>query len=329
MKNLLVPSLIFIFSVSDSSPQVLPIVARFPHTYSIVAYDKENNQMGVAVQSHYFGVGSIVTWAEPGVGAVATQSIVDVSYGPLGLNLMRAGKSAEQTLRGLLASDNTPEVRQVAMVDAKGIISAHTGDKCIAEAGHRIGENYSVQANIMLKNTVWDAMGRAFETTEGELADRLLSALNAAQKEGGDLRGKQSAAIMIVAIDPVGNIYLDRPYDLRVEDDKNPLKELERLIKIAKAYNHVSRGDDHAAEENFDEALKEYQIGMQMLPENVELRFWYATTLVMVGKVKQSLPVFKWVFAREPIWKELVPRLVLSGFLPDDKKIIKKILKEG
>ena len=328
MKNLLVPSLIFIFSVSDSSPQVLPIVSRFPHTYSIVAYDKENNQMGVAVQSHYFGVGSIVTWAEPGVGAVATQSLVDVSYGPLGLNLMRAGKSAEQTLRGLLASDHTPEVRQVAMVDAKGIISAHTGDKCIAEAGHRIGENYSVQANIMLKNTVWDAMGRAFETTEGELVDRLLSALMAAQKEGGDLRGKQSAAIMIVAIDPVGNIYLDRPYNLRVEDDKNPLKELERLIKIAKAYNHVSRGDDHAAEENFDEALKEYQIGMQMLPENVELRFWYATTLVMVGKVKQSLPVFKWVFEREPIWKELVPRLVLSGFLPDDKKIIKKILKE-
>ncbi len=305
----------------------LPVI-RNAHTYSIVAYDKKNNQMGVAVQSHYFGVGSIVTWAEPGVGAVATQSIVDVSYGPLGLNLMRAGKSAEQTLRGLLASDYTPEVRQVAMVDAKGIISAHTGDKCIAEAGHRIGENYSVQANIMLKNTVWDAMGRAFETTKGELVDRLLSALKAAQKEGGDLRGKQSAAIMIVAIDPVGNIYLDRPFDLRVEDDKNPLKELGRLIEIAKAYNHVSRGDDHAAEENFDEALKEYQIGMQMQPENVELRFWYATTLVMVGKVKQSLPVFKWVFEREPIWKELVPRLVLSGFLPDDKKIIKKILKE-
>ncbi|MCH7619495.1 MAG: DUF1028 domain-containing protein [Candidatus Marinimicrobia bacterium] len=329
MKKLLMVSLTALITISSVDAQKLHSINGNANTYSIVAYDKINNQMGVAVQSHYFGVGSIVTWAEPGVGAVATQSIVDVSYGPLGLNLMRAGKSAEQTLRGLLASDHTPEVRQVAMVDAKGIISAHTGDKCIAEAGHRIGENYSVQANIMLKNTVWDAMGRAFEATEGELVDRLLSALNAAQKEGGDLRGKQSAAIMIVAIDPVGNIYLDRPYDLRVEDDKNPLKELGRLIEIAKAYNHVSRGDDHAAEENFDEALKEYQIGMQMQPENVELRFWYATTLVMVGKVKQSLPVFKWVFEREPIWKELVPRLVLSGFLPDDKKIIKKILKEG
>lgn len=308
--------------------QSFPYPLRSAHTYSIVAFDKENNQMGVAVQSHYFGVGAIVTWAEAGVGAVATQSIVDVSYGPLGLSLMKAGKSAQQTLKGLLSADNTPEVRQVAMVDANGIIASHTGDKCIAEAGYKIGNGYSAQANIMLKNTVWDKMGEAYENTKGDLADRLLAALDAAQKEGGDLRGKQSAALMIVTIDPTGNVYLDHPYNLRVEDSPEPLKELRRLVYIAKAYNHVSRGDDYLAENHYDKALEEYKIGMEMLPDNVELRFWYATTLVLVDKLDESLPEFKWVFKREPIWKKLVPRLADSGFLPDNKKIIKKILKQ-
>ena len=328
MKILLYVTLAVSIMASNLFAQLKPPAIRNAHTYSIVAYDKENNQMGVAVQSHYFGVGAVVTWAEPGVGAVATQSIVDVSYGPLGLSLMKAGKSAQQTLKGLLSADNTPEVRQVAMVDANGIIASHTGDKCIAEAGYKIGDGYSAQANIMLKNTVWDKMGEAYEKTDGELADRLLAALDAAQKEGGDLRGKQSAAIMIVSIDPVGNVYLDRPYNLRVEDSPEPLKELRRLVYIAKAYNHVSRGDDYLAENHYDNALEQYKIGMQMLPENVELRFWYATTLVLVDKLEESLPEFKWVFKREPIWKKLVPRLAESDFLPDDKKIIKKILKQ-
>ena len=328
MKLLLSVTLAASIMASNLFAQLKPPAIRNAHTYSIVAYDKENNQMGVAVQSHYFGVGAIVTWAEPGVGAVATQSIVDVSYGPLGLSLMKAGKSAQQTLKGLLSADNTPEVRQVAMVDANGIIASHTGDKCIAEAGYKIGDGYSAQANIMLKNTVWDKMGEAYEKTEGELADRLLAALDAAQKEGGDLRGKQSAAIMIVTIVPTGNVYLDRPYNLRVEDSPEPLKELRRLVYIAKAYNHVSRGDDYLAESHYDKALEEYTIGMQMLPENVELRFWYATTLVLVDKLEESLPEFKWVFKREPIWKKLVPRLAESDFLPDDKKVIKKILKQ-
>jgi len=324
------PALSVTFAISIMAMNLFaqPNNMRIVHTYSIVAYDKENNQMGVAVQSHYFGVGSIVTWAEPGVGAVATQSIVDVSYGPLGLSLMKAGKSAQQTLKGLLSADNTPEVRQVAMVDANGIIASHTGDKCIAEAGYKIGNGYSAQANIMLKNTVWDKMGEAYENTKGDFADRLLAALDAAQKEGGDLRGKQSAALMIVTIDPTGNVYLDHPYNLRVEDSPEPLKELRRLVYIAKAYNHVSIGDDYLAENHYDKALEEYKIGMEMLPDNVELRFWYATTLVLVDKLDESLPEFKWVFKREPIWKKLVPRLADSGFLPDDKKIIKKILKQ-
>ena len=328
MKQTLYLLFFLLLITSNLHAQNYPSAIRKANTYSIVAYDKESNQMGVAVQSHYFGVGSIVTWAKPGVGAVATQSIVEVSYGPLGLSLMEAGKTAVQALRGLLAADPSSDVRQVAMVDANGIVSAHTGANCIAEAGDHIGEHYSTQANIMLKNTVWEAMGKAYEKTDGEFVDRLLAALDAAQSEGGDLRGKQSAALIIVSIDPIGNVYLDRPYDLRVEDSSEPLKELRRLVYVAKAYNHVSRGDDYAAEEKFDEALEEYKLGMQMLPDNVELRFWYATTLVMVDKVKESLPEFKWVFKREPIWRKLVPRLSASGFLPDDNKIIKKILKQ-
>ena len=329
MKSQFIVVLISLFlTVSTGFSQSSHFAVRNAHTYSIVAYDKENNQMGVAVQSHYFVVGSIVTWVEPGVGVVATQSIVEVSYGPLGLSLMKAGKSAQQALKGLLAADNTPEVRQVAMVDVNGIIASHTGDNCIAEAGYKIGDSYSAQANIMLKNTVWDKMGEAYEKTDGDLAYRLLAALDAAQKEGGDLRGKQSAAIMIVTINPTGNVYLDRPYNLRVEDSPDPLKELRRLVYIAQAYNHVSRGDDHLAENHYDLALEEYKIGMKMLPDNVELRFWYAATLVLVDKLEESLPEFKWVFKREPIWKKLVPRLAKSDFLPDDKKIIKKILKQ-
>ena len=328
MKKQVITILIILMTGTIGYSQSFPYPLRNAHTYSIVAYDKENNLMGVAVQSHYFGVGSVVTWAEPGVGAVATQSIVDVSYGPLGLSLMKAGKSAQQALKGLLSADNTPEVRQVAMVDANGIIASHTGDKCIAEAGYKIGKDYSAQANIMLKNTVWDKMGEAYEKTAGELADRLLAALDAAEKEGGDLRGKQSAALMIVTINPTGNTYIDHPYNLRVEDNPEPLKELRRLVYIAKAYNHVSIGDDHLAENNYDMALEEYEIGMKMLPENVELRSWYATTLVLVDKLEESLKDFKWVFKREPIWKKLVPRLAKNGFLPDDKKVIKKILKQ-
>ena len=155
------------------------------HTYSIVAYDPEENQFGVAVQSHYFCAGPVVPWAEPGVGAIATQAAADVSYGPLGLALLRAGKSAEQSLNGLLASDPQADVRQVAMVDAKGNVATHTGRRCIPEAGHKQGTHYSVQANLMLNNTVWDAMAHAYESASGDLAARMLGALMGAQAEGG------------------------------------------------------------------------------------------------------------------------------------------------
>ena len=173
---------------------------RFPfaHTFSIVARDPLTGQMGVAVQSHWFSTGSLVTWAEAGVGVVATQSMVEVSYGPKGLDGMRSDKSPQAVLSELLAKDDGRELRQVAMVNASGQVAAHTGARCIAEAGHETGEQFSVQANMMLKNTVWHAMAVAFASTSGELSERLMAALVAAQGEGGDIRGKHSAAMLVV-----------------------------------------------------------------------------------------------------------------------------------
>jgi uncharacterized Ntn-hydrolase superfamily protein len=195
--NLLLLSPALVVAQTDKTDKTF-VKQPLAHTYSIVARDPETGQLGVAVQSHWFSVGAIVPWAEAGVGAVATQSFVEPSYGPLGLALMRAGKSAPEALKSLLASDAQADVRQVAMIDAQGRVASHTGVYCIAAAGHRIGANYSAQANLMLKETVWDAMAKAFESAKGDLADRLLSALEAAQGEGGDIRGKQSAAIVVV-----------------------------------------------------------------------------------------------------------------------------------
>jgi len=296
------------------------------HTYSIVARDSVTGEMGVAVQSHYFSVGPVVPWAEAGVGAVATQSLVDVTYGPLGLDLMRAGRTAQDALKALLAGDKNNAVRQVAMIDASGNLAAHTGDKCIPAAGHIVGKNYSVQANLMLDDKVWPAMAKAFENTKGSLTERMLAALDAAQAEGGDIRGKQSAAILIVKGKSTGKPWQDKVLDLRVEDNPEPLKELRRLVKIAEAYHHSDLGDLALEKKDLKTALKEYAEAKRLYPESIELKFWEATALVNNGRVKESLPIFKEIFEKEPIWKELVKRLPQVDMLPKDEKVIKKIL---
>jgi len=299
---------------------------RPAHTYSIVALDKNSGELGVAVQSHWFSVGSVVPWAEAGIGAVATQSFVEASYGPLGLDLMRAGKSAEDALAALLRADKNEASRQVAMVDGRGKAAAHTGKNCIPEAGHFIGDGFSCQANLMLKNTVWKAMARAFEITKGELVDRLLAALQAAEQEGGDIRGRQSAAVIVVKAKSSGVWWKDRIYDLRIEDHPNPVAEMRRLIKINKAYNHMNLGDEYLKEKKVAEAVKEYTLGMEIYPDNPEMIFWPAVTLASSGKVEESLPLFKKVFAMDPNWAVLLPRLPKVGQFPQDKKLMQKIL---
>jgi len=299
------------------------------HTYSIVAIDKETGEMGAAVQSHWFSVGSSVIWAEAGVGAVCTQSFIEASYGPLGLELMGAGKTAEEALAGLLRADKSEAVRQVAMIDSQGRVAAHTGKMCIPEAGHFIGNGFTCQANLMLKNTVWNAMAKAFESTPGELVDRLMAALEAAEREGGDIRGKQSAAILVVKGKSSGAWWKDRIYDLRVEDNPAPLVELKRLIRLNKAYNFMNRGDDLLTENKVEEAMRSYSKAMEMYPDNAEMIFWPAVTLASMGKVDESLPLFKKVFAIDNNWAILVPRLPQVGQLPKDKALIKKILAQA
>ena len=299
------------------------------HTFSIVARDSVTGELGVAVQSHWFSVGPLVPWAEAGVGAVATQSFVDPAYGPLGLELMRSGKTARQALDGLLASDPNQAVRQVAMVDAKGNVAAHTGKKCIPAAGHIEGEQFTCEANLMLNDKVWPAMAKAYRETKGDLAERMLAALDAAQSVGGDIRGKQSAAILIVSGTSTGKPWNDRIMDLRVEDSPEPLKELRRLVNVHRAYQHENAGDLAVEKNDVEGALREYGLAETMNPENLEMKYWHAVSLVNVGKLEESLPIFKTVFQGDPNWIELTSRLPKVDLLKVDEAGLKKILSMG
>ena len=301
------------------------------HTYSIVARDPKTGDFGVAVQSHYFSVGSVVPWAESGVGAVATQSFAEPSYGPHGLTLMKSGKSPADALRELVAKDPGEAVRQVAMVDAKGRAAAHTGAQCIEAAGHHVGDGYSVQANLMADSTVWGAMSRAYEAAvssgQGDLADHLLAALDAAQQAGGDIRGQQSASLLVVRAVPGSEPGSDRIFDLRVEDHPKPLEELRRLVAIQRAYRLTDEGDRFVAREQFEEASRAYEAAVELAPGNTELVFWQAVTLWKIGRKSEARPLFAQVFAAPDgeNWRTLVPRLVRPGLLPFDPASIREI----
>jgi len=292
-------------------------IERPVHTYSIVARDAATGQMGVAVQSHWFSVGSIVTWAEAGVGAIATQSFVDPAYGPRGLELMKSGLSAEQALTALLKVDDGRDVRQVAFVDTSGTVAAHTGAACIEAAGHHVGEGYSVQANMMLNDKVVPAMAKAYESTEGDLAERLMAALEAAQSVGGDIRGKQSAAMLIVKSESTGRSWADRVLELRIEDHPTPIAEMSRLLRVHRAYEHMNAGDLAVEHDDLELAMAEYGQAAELLPDNVEVQYWAAVTLATSGMLDEALPIFRTVFAADPNWVELTKRLVKPGIIPD------------
>lgn len=319
--------LIILIGLSSELPAQLfysenPLVS----TYSIVARDPESGEMGVAVQSHWFSVGTIVTWGEAGVGVIATQSFVNPAFGPDGLELLKSGLTASEVVDKLIAEDKGRDVRQLAVIDVNGNVKSYTGKNCIPGAGNIIGENYSVQANLMLNDLVPGAMSKAFEEAEGNLADRMMAALFAAQEVGGDIRGKQSAAILIVKGKSTGKVWKDRLIDLRVEDSPEPLKELSRLIKVHRAYDHMNAGDLATEHGDMELAMKEYAAAEGMFPDNEEMKFWHATTLVNNGDFEGALPLFKEVFSKNKNWKLLTPRLVPFGLLNVNDEELQKIL---
>jgi uncharacterized Ntn-hydrolase superfamily protein len=296
------------------------------HTYSIVARDKNTGEMGVAVQSHWFSVGTIVSWGEAGVGVVATQSFVNPAFGPDGLALLKAGLNAQQALDTLIASDEGRAVRQLAILDAKGNVAVYTGSNCIPAAGHHRGDNYSVQANLMRNDKVWPAMSQAFEKSQGSLAERLLTALEAGETAGGDIRGKQSAAILVVAPKSTNQPWTDRIVDLQIADHSEPLVEMRRLLKVHKAYEYMNRGDLAMEYGDIPAALAAYGAAQSLFPENEEMQYWTAVSLANVGRMNEALPLFKKVFQKNADWKELTPRIVKVGLLKVTEGDLQRIL---
>jgi uncharacterized Ntn-hydrolase superfamily protein len=290
-------------------------------TYSIVARDPGTGQLGVAVQSRWFSVGSVVSWAEPGVGAVATQSFAEVTYGPHGLDRMREGATASEALAELVGRDEHPEGRQVAMVDADGGTAVHTGPACVQAAGHLIGDGVSCQANMMERDTVWGAMLDAHGSGEGDLTDRLVAALRAAEREGGDMRGRQSASLLVV-----GGKRGDRPWerlvDLRVEDHLDPVGELERLLVVHRAFDYMNRGDQHAMVGDLARAAEEYDRAGSLLPDEDQVMFWRALTLAAVGRTDEAGELARRATAAQPKWPAFLRRVAASGLVPDDPALL-------
>jgi uncharacterized Ntn-hydrolase superfamily protein len=307
--------LVCVLTGLDSIAQTLK-PSELAHTFSIVARDPRTGEMAVGVQSHWFSVGTAVSWAEAGVGAVATQSFTNKSFGIRGLTLLKEGKSAQQALDELLLNDEGRDVRQVAIVDKNGNVAAHTGKRCIQFANHMIGDQFSVQSNMMLTDKVSAAMVNAYKANlKQPLAERVLAALNAAQAAGGDIRGKQSAALLMVPGKSKAEPWNERSVDLRVDDHENPLKELGRLLKVQQAYEHMNNGDLAVEVNDMAGAMREYGTAMKMQPANLEMQYWTAVTLANNKQVEKALPMFKQIFAADRNWKELTRRLPVVGLL--------------
>jgi uncharacterized Ntn-hydrolase superfamily protein len=275
-------------------------------TYSIVARDTATGELGVAVQSHWFTVGSVVPWARPGIGAVATQSIAEVRHGPRVLDSLAGGTSAPEALARSLAADPGAATRQVGVVDGHGHTAAHTGSGCIPFAGHVTGDAVSCQANMMATERVWPAMLDAFSGADGPLSARLLAALDAAEAEGGDVRGRQSAAILVV---PTAGEPWETTVSLRVEDDPEPLVELRRLLELHAAYELADEADSLVAAGRHEEAARVYRRASEIAPDNVELRFWAGLGMAQGGDLEAGSAFVNEVIAAERRWRELLERL--------------------
>ena len=292
------------------------IKKQLAHTYSIVAMDEKTGEMAVGVQSHWFSVGTIVSWGKSGVGVVATQSFVNPAYGPEGIKLMESGVSAEDALTKLVSEDESRDYRQAAMLDINGSVKAFTGEKCIVDAGQYIGKNFSVQANMMLNDKVVPAMKKAFEeNSELSLAERIIKVFEAAEESGGDIRGKQSAALLVVGPEKTDKEWQDKKIDLRVDDSENPVKEIKRLLKVHRAYEHMNKGDLAIEHGDMEQALVEYGSAEALFPDNLEMKFWKAVALLNNTRLNEAKEIFKYVIERNDNWGKLLLRLPGSNLI--------------
>ncbi len=299
----------------------------FAHTYSIVARDAQTVELAVGVQSHWFSVGSVVSWGEAGVGVIATQSFVNKSFGIRGLDLLKQGYTPEEALKILLSEDENSNVRQVSILSTHGNVATHTGEKCIRYAGHITGTDFSVQANMMLTDKVWPAMAKAFENNAHlPLPEKVIAVMEAAEAAGGDIRGRQSASMLVVKGTASSEPWNDVVMDLRVDDHKEPLKELDRLLMVYRAYDHMNRGDLQMENGNMKEALYEYNNAQKMLPKNIEMKYWHAITLANNGEIDAAINILKKVYKEDKNWKTLTERLPEADLLNIPENDLNKIL---
>ena len=317
-----------LFTTLATQAQVYNSKQPLVHTFSIVARDEKTGEMAVGVQSHWFSVGTEVPWAEAGVGAVATQSFVDKSYGPKALALLKKGFTPQQALDSLTKADPGRDVRQVAIIDTKGNTAVHTGKNCIQVAKNINGYNFSVQSNMMLGDSVCEYMARSFSQTAAKpLAERILLALEAAQRAGGDIRGMQAAAIIVVP-GKTTESWNNHSVDLRVDDSPQPLKELRRLYNVQLAYQHMNNGDLAVEKNDMNLAMNEYNAAMKRFPANLEMQYWTAITLANNKQLDKALPMLKKIFTSDKNWKELTRRLPPVGLLTVAKEDLVKILAQ-
>ncbi len=300
----------------------------FTNTYSIVARDEKTGEFGIAVQSHWFAVGTAVPWIKPGVGVVATQSFVKLEYATYGLEMMESGKKPSAIMKKLLKKDPSPEIRQIVMMNAEGELEAFTGDKCVGEAGHIIGNGFSVQGNMMFHKETLQKMAIAFEKKKGPLAIRMLHAMKAADQCGGDIRGKQSACMKIVSPNIPKHQWDGIMLDIRVDDHHDPINELERLLRIHAAYHHMNRGELAFGENDMEEAFRQYAEAQKLYPDNHEMSFWQAISLANIGKYHEAYGILYILFDESPQWKELTRRLITAEILNVDIEFIEKIFSD-
>ncbi len=326
MKLLLLIFSVFIFF--PAMAQTMKPNDPLAHTFSIVARDANTGEMAVAVQSHWFSVGTGVSWGEAGVGVVATQSFTNRSFGIRGLEMLKQGKSPQETLDMLLSDDEGRDFRQVAILDKQGRVATHTGKSCIDFAGHANGENFSVQANMMLNDKVVPAMEKSWkENSAMPLAERMVAVLQAAQNVGGDIRGKQSAALLIFAPEATKEPWNDKLLDLRVDDSENPVVEIDRLLKVFRAYEHMNQGDLYVEKNEMKSAMDEYNAAMKMFPENLEMQYWTAITLANDKQMKRASEMLQNIYKKDSNWRELTKRLPKVGLLNVSENELKELLK--